>query len=315
METASAPRSADRPVALTGATGFIGGRFLARMARAGFPVRALTRRPPPDGPPGVEWVAGDLAGPAALTRLVRGARAVVHCAGAVRGASRAAFDRVNREGAARVARTAAEAGAADRFLNLSSLAARHPELSWYAASKRRGEEAVEGELPAGIRVASFRPTAVYGPGDREMRAFFRLLRRGVLLAPGPRGTRLTLLHVDDLVEAMVAWISAAEPPAGVFELHDGAPEGYGWTDLAEAARDTWGVRVRTVRPPEPFLAAAARANLVLARVVGRAPMLTPGKVREIRHPDWRCRNDALTEALGWVPSVRLRDALREGRTS
>src|SRR4051812_13123821 len=88
-------------VALTGATGFIGTALLEHLTAAGYAVRALYR--PRNGrvlqsAPGLKWVAGDLDDTDALDALIKGADAVVHCAGSVRGARRADFDRVNEKG-------------------------------------------------------------------------------------------------------------------------------------------------------------------------------------------------------------------------
>jgi nucleoside-diphosphate-sugar epimerase len=56
--------------------------------------------------------------------------------------------------------------------------------------------------------------------------------------------------------------------------------------------------------------AAARANLALARVFRYAPMLTPGKVRELRHPDWVCDDAALRRVTGWAPRFPLEAGMR-----
>ncbi|HCW90547.1 MAG TPA: epimerase, partial [Marinobacter sp.] len=77
-------------VALTGATGFIGGAISRQLLAGGIRVQALSRRPDRGGD-GIEWIAGSLEDPEALSCLVAGADAVIHCAGAVRGASAAAF--------------------------------------------------------------------------------------------------------------------------------------------------------------------------------------------------------------------------------
>jgi nucleoside-diphosphate-sugar epimerase len=77
----------------------------------------------------------------ALEALAAGTEAVIHCAGTVRGARRSDFDRVNAEGAGRVARAAAVLPRPPRFLLMSSLAARMPDD--YAGSKWRNECAVK----------------------------------------------------------------------------------------------------------------------------------------------------------------------------
>ena len=91
------------PIALTGATGFVGRRV---VALAGRPVRALTRRPQPPQP-GVEWVLGDLDDTNALARLCEGAAAVLHIAGVVNAADEAGFIGGNVTGTANVLAAAA----------------------------------------------------------------------------------------------------------------------------------------------------------------------------------------------------------------
>jgi hypothetical protein len=59
----------------------------------------------------------------------------------------------------------------------------------------------------------------------------------------------------------------------------------------------------------PLLGLAASANLGAARLLGYAPMLTPGKVREITHPDWLCNSHAFVLATGWRPAIDLEHGL------
>jgi nucleoside-diphosphate-sugar epimerase len=54
----------------------------------------------------------------------------------------------------------------------------------------------------------------------------------------------------------------------------------------------------------------ARLNLIAARVIGYAPMLTPGKVRELRHFNWVCDNTAINTATGWTPRILLAEGLQ-----
>ncbi|WP_435016259.1 NAD-dependent epimerase/dehydratase family protein [Tundrisphaera sp. TA3] len=73
---------ADWPILVTGASGFVGGHVARDLARSGFPVRGLTRRPPDirPGDPAIDWHVGDLRDPAHRRRALRGARGVVHAA-------------------------------------------------------------------------------------------------------------------------------------------------------------------------------------------------------------------------------------------
>jgi nucleoside-diphosphate-sugar epimerase len=294
-------------VALTGATGFIGSAVARRLAQAGLGLRALVR-PTADVsrlPPGVERVPGALDDAGSLARLVRGARAIVHCAGVVRGSAARDFDPVNVDGVARLARAVRAERPAPCIVHLSSLAARHPELSPYAASKRRGEEA----LAAAPAWTALRPPIVYGPGDRELLPLLRCMARGLAPIVGPRDGRLSLLYVDDLAEA-VARLVALPGTGQVFELDDGQPAGYTVGDIVAAVERWRGRGLVRVRVPAPLVGAVSRLNVLGARLRRRAPMLTPGKVREMRHPGWTCDNTALAGATGWQPGVRLDEGLR-----
>ena len=55
----------------------------------------------------------------------------------------------------------------------------------------------------------------------------------------------------------------------------------------------------------------AALNLPVSRILDYAPMLTPGKVRELSHSDWVCDNAALNSATGWTPRVLLPEGLRQ----
>lgn len=304
--------SASAPlVALTGGTGFVGRHIIERAARSGFRLRVLAREPSrlPPLPSGADVTTGDIADPVALGHLVAGADAVVHAAGSVRGATRAQFDRVNAAGSRACAR-AAQAAGVPRFLQISSLAAREPGLSHYAASKRAGEEEALA-LANDLAVTVIRPPAVYGPGDREMLPLFRLMAKGYAPVFGRKDARFSLLFVTDLADAVVSWAGAATAPTGVFEPDDGTPGGYDWPRVCETVAGLTGRPVRSLRLPAALLALPAGFNALAGRLSSFAPMLTPGKVRELRHPDWVCDTGGIIDALDWQPAFDLRAGLLE----
>jgi nucleoside-diphosphate-sugar epimerase len=251
-------------------------------------------------------VAGDLGDPDALRRLVSGCSAVVHAAGVVRGASRRDFDRVNTDGTAALCDVVAQTAPSARLLVLSSLAAREPALSWYAASKRAAEERVAA---SGLDWTILRPPAVYGPGDQEMRAVFRTMARGLAPVPGSPAARVSLIHVEDLARAILACLCSPQTRHRTLCLDDGKRGGYDWEELASVAGDVYGRKVHLLRVPGLLLDGVAGLNLQLARLRGRAPMLTPAKLRELRHPDWTVDNAEISALTDWRPSIRLRAGL------
>jgi nucleoside-diphosphate-sugar epimerase len=299
-----------RVVSLTGATGFIGSVLRQQLATCGVELRALGRDKSGTGADGTQWIRGTLEDEQALVKLTQGAHVVIHCAGRVRGRDARDFDSVNVQGSKRLMDAARRSGSCERFLLMSSLAARHPTLSWYAASKFEGERQVTAAAGA-IAVSIFRPTAVYGPGDRELRPLFDWLLRGWLVTLGPGHALLSFLHVYDLVEAVMQWLDAPVMHAQTFELCDGRAQGYSWASLASIASEVRHGPVRQAPVPATLLKGLARANLALSHFTRRAPMLTPGKVNELLHRDWTCSNARISAALGWEPRILLRQALQD----
>lgn len=296
-------------VALTGATGFIGQYVSAALLDRGWRVRALARPGKADrlpAGPNVEIQPGTLEDPEALRDLVRGCAAVVHLAGAIRGAGYRDFAAVNVAGTERLLDACLREVPLARFVHISSLAAREPRLSWYARSKHAGELLV---ADSGMTYDGLRPPAVYGPEDPAMAPVWRNLARGRLFRVAPRHARFSLLHAHDLGEAICRLLEAEAPANAMLEIHDGRRGGYGYPDLAGVAAERRRRKVRVLPVPAPLLHAAAGINLAIARLSGRMPLLIPGKVRELTHPDWVCDNAALERHLEWTPEIRLEDSL------
>jgi nucleoside-diphosphate-sugar epimerase len=295
-----------RTVAVTGATGFIGSHVVGRLGRGDWQVRILTRRVPAnaefaDVP--VDAVIGTLEDKRAVARLVHGVDAVVHAAGRIKARSHAEFFAANATGTRLLVEAAIAGGNRPRFVLLSSLAARQPQISDYAASKLAGEAELtrlDGDLPWSI----LRPPAVYGPGDSETLAFFRAVRVGLALRPPMRSARLSLLHVGDLATAVAAVLDAPSALPGALELDDGHG-GYGWDEVITVAARHLGVRPLRLPIPGLLLMGMAHLNEALHRATGDVAMLTRGKVREMLHADWATRDGALTAATGWRPQVDL----------
>ena len=300
-----------RSIAITGATGFIGGRIADRLLGAGYAVKALLRSTSPpktSHEPAIQWIHGALEEPGSLQRLVEDVDAVIHCAGIVRGITQQSFDEVNAAGVMRLARITAKQSPTPRFLLLSSLAAREPSISPYAASKRKGEQLI-ADISEPLPWTTLRAPAVYGPGDRALLPLFQLMSRGVAPILGPKEARFSLLHVDDLAAAVLHWL-ASDCSQRIYELDDGRTGGYCWEDAVKTAEALRGKRVVRIPVSAFALRRLAAGNVSLARLFGYAPMLTPGKVRELRHCDWVCDNRRLSRTIDWEPRISLEAGLR-----
>ncbi len=298
-------------LALTGITGFIGSNLFPALQEQGFSLRVLIRNPEKAAyyrSLGMEVVHGDLHDADSLDRLLENCEGIAHCAANVRGASREIFDTTNVE----PVRTLIELGkkhGIQRFFFMSSLAAREPTLSWYAESKYRAEQCLKKSADP-MTWLILRPPPVYGPGDKEMRPLFQTMARGLACLPAGEA-RVSLIHVDDLVNAIVSWFIDQSPKSGLFELHDGINGGYRWQDVIDIIASLHHRKIHRIAVPETLLRLVGRINLTVASVWGYNPMLTPGKVKEIFHPDWVCDNERLQEILNWQPRITLKEGLKK----
>lgn len=285
-------------VAVTGATGFLGRHLVRALAQDGWTPRVLVRRDPihplwRDLEIEIEVVAGDLKAPGALDRLCQGAEVVIHVAGLIKAASLEAFNAVNRDGAHAAALAAQKAGA--RFILVSSLAAREPQLSNYAASKRAGEDAVREACPSALVV---RPPAIYGPGDTETLALFELAAKSPVLPVLSPVSRIAMIHVQDAAAKLVAF--CRRPVSGLVELSDVRRDGYTWSEIMTAAGGAMDRKPALIRLPDQALTFAGILADAWSSASNNPSVFGLGKARELLHNDWSLSSAPMSEG---VPSV------------
>jgi uncharacterized protein YbjT (DUF2867 family) len=272
----------NRLVAITGATGFLGRRLVGRLSLAGWRVRILAR----DLASAAMWdgqtpemVHGNLQDTNALSRLVDGTDAVIHVAGLIKARKRADFFFVNEDGARRIA----IAAGGRHLIHVSSLAAREPSLSDYAASKRAGEDAVLDVAQATTTVV--RPPAIYGPGDRETLSLFKAARGPIVVTPGRSSARIAIAEVDDVASVIIDLLGARSAIRFV-TIGGDRPGGYGWHELVVAAARAVGGNPAIIAAPPWLVKAAGATSEVAGRWRNDPPIFTLGKARESLHPDW-----------------------------
>jgi nucleoside-diphosphate-sugar epimerase len=296
-------------VFLTGASGFIGRRLASSLLKQKYTVRALVRPgTAPDSriPAGCEQFEAGLSDVERLQHALKGVKAVIYCAGTVRGRTLEDFAAANIQGVEALSAALQASDSNPAMLLLSSLAASKPTVSDYALSKHQGEQVLRRNSKLAWTI--LRPPAVYGPGDREMLPVLKWIRRGMLVHAGPRDQRLSLLHVDDLVSAVSAWLATPESCLHqCYAIDDGTEEGYDWQAIGEAVS---GRALAAFKLPESLLKMAAFINLQFSRLLGYHPMLSPGKARELVEDQWLCDNGEFSQATGWRPELKLREGAR-----
>ena len=298
-------------ILVTGGTGFIGRHLVNRLAADGERVRVLSRTTPATLPEGVECVAGDLAGPGSLEPALAGVCRVVHLAALVPATRSAAADleRVNREGTARLARAAAEAGVR-QLVHVSSAgvygdragtaAAKEDDPpqpgTAYQRSKLAAEEALARTLlGSGVRWIILRPTLVYGPGSA---ALFRDVARRRLWLHGPAPGIVQPTFVADVVAVVAAALARDDVADRVFNV--GGERALDYRELIAAVASRIGrAPIQLTAPGWAERLAAAVGGLW--RASGREP---PQRVARLAHAavNWSVDTTRVRSVLGYEPT-------------
>ncbi len=289
-------------LAITGGTGFVGSHLVDAALSAGHEVAALTRSEQPPRP-GLTWITGSLADRKALHRLTQSAEAVIHVAGVLNAPDKAGFTTGNIDGT-RAMLDAATASGAKRFVHVSSLAAREPQLSMYGESKAQSEDLVTS---SGLDWVIVRPPAVYGPGDRETFELFKAAKRGFIPMP-PRG-RASYIHVTDLCRLLLVFADLAAPSELLVEPDDGHPGGWSHKAFGKALSQAVGnPSARTLSTPAWALRLGAMGDRLIR---GAGAKLTPDRANYFLHPDWVV--DPARAAPGdlWQPVIATPEGLEQ----
>lgn len=289
-------------IAVTGATGFVGGATLDRLIQQGYTVRALTRTKQNDRD-NVTWVKGALNDQKSLNALCENAAAVIHIAGVVNAPNPAAFIAGNVDGTASILQ-AAKDNHVHRFIHISSLSAREPQLSNYGASKAKAEQLVGASL---LDWTMIRPPGIYGPGDKDMLDLFKMAQKGYMLLP-PKG-RASLIHVNDLARLIVALLPAHEDAtAQIFECDDGQDNGWQHDIFGRAIGLAVGKHITAISAPKILLKIAALGDRLFR---GKKAKLTLDRANYLSHPNWVIDIAKRPSKNLWKPQIETRDGLKD----
>ena len=269
-------------VTIIGGSGFVGRYIAQRMARRGWRVRVACRRPnealfvKPYGAVGqVEPIQCNIRDEASTRRVIAGSAAVVNCVGLLWEAGKNTFDACQTDGAARVARLAAEEGVG-QMVHVSAIGADASSDADYAKSKAEGEAAVLAAFPG---ATILRPSIIFGTEDGFFNQFAGLARMLPVLPLVGADTKFQPVWVEDVADA-AAKAAAGEVTAGIYELG--------------------GPRVATFRECIELMLQIVRRNRLLVNIpfpiahlqgwfmqksswLGIQPMLTVDQVKLLKH--------------------------------
>jgi nucleoside-diphosphate-sugar epimerase len=313
----------NRPVLVTGGTGFIGRRLVAALGERRAQIRVLVR-----GPGAVETIVGDLTDAASLARACAGAHTVFHLAGFAHADARSTPEfaarhwTVNAEGTFRLL-DAARAAGVKRFVFLSTVKAvgdpgpRCIDETWdappetpYGQAKRAAEERVLAVgRESGMQTVILRPALVYGPGMKaNLLRLIEAVRRGWLPPLPETGNRRSLVHVDDVVQALL--LAAAHPAATgrTYFVTDGRP--CSGKELYRLIRQALGCPPRRWAVPATLLWGAVSLIDGARWLIGRRDRQAQAMLDKLL--GWACYDSRrIVNELGYRPIRDLESALPE----
>jgi len=246
---------------VVGGSGFIGRYVVKRLADAGHVVRVAVRDPEAAGflkPMGrvgqVVPTFANITQEAGLARAFEGADLVVNLVGILAEARRGDFDRIQAEGAGRVARLAAACGAT-KLVHLSAIGADAASASAYGRTKAEGEAAVRAAFPT---ATILRPSIVFGPEDQFFNRFGAMAAIAPVMPVIAGATKFQPVYVGDVADAVMAVLSRADA-APLYEL--GGPQIMTFREILGWIVAQTGRQRRLVTVPDSAASVLARLPL------------------------------------------------------
>lgn len=237
------PEIKKRNICVLGASGFVGRHLVNQLVKEGCRLRLIVRHPERHRDltvwPGVEVVDADVHDPEALKRAFAGCDTVINLIGILNEDRKITFQAAHVDLPRKIVQACAAQGVA-RLLHMSALnadAAKGP--SRYLRSKGEGEGIVHAASVQGLRVTSFRPSMIFGPGDHFFNRFATLLKLAPALPLACPEARFAPVYVGDVVHAFV---TALRDKATAGERYDlCGPRSYTLRQLVEYAARVLGI--------------------------------------------------------------------------
>ncbi len=235
-------------VFITGASGFVGQEVVKELLARGHKVKALMRRSLKKSKEWdkVEVVVGDCLHPAFLQEAVRGSEAVIHLVGIIREfpGRGITFERVHVEATKNVV-DATKAAGARRYLHMSALGARPEPADPYHVTNFRADRYV---MQSGLIYTIFRPSLIYGPGDRSLNLFARQIRRLPFIAIVGDGTyELQPVPVWTMAQAFALALELPHTDNKIYDV--GGPEPLTFNNIIDTIAAVLNRKVSKIHQP------------------------------------------------------------------
>ncbi len=318
-----------KKILITGATGFIGGFLVDEARKRGYEVFAAVRRTSnirhlenKD----IRIIEFDFTDGDRLNALIRDLPrfdCVIHNAGVTKSLRRDDYFEVNERNTARFIAALDKPGRTpDKFLFVSSLAAYGPgdpesgrpvlltskpcPVTAYGESKLAAEKFLTGR--AGLPYIIIRPTAVYGPGEKDIFGIIKLMCRGVDFRIGSGHQHLTFIYVKDLARLVLDTLESPRCNRAYFATDGNL---YGSRDLGDVVSRLLDRKMAHIVLPVWLAKVLAALTEFACRISGQPPGLNRDKLNELGARNWNCEVEPLRTELNFKAEYNLETGIKE----
>ncbi|MFC1884980.1 NAD-dependent epimerase/dehydratase family protein [Thermodesulfobacteriota bacterium] len=314
-----------KTVMITGSTGFIGSHLAEKFVEENIRTHLYTRRNDPliDSMEikGAKIHTGGMYDLRALKNSLKGADAIIHCAGATKALNKSGYLETNVQFTKNIL-NAMEEG--QRFIYISSQAAAGPSsgsipkkeddpskpLTHYGVSKLLAEKSVRewGKLNRNNYVI-IRPCVVYGPREKAVYQNFRFIKKGLLFLMGDGKLLLSIIHVKDLVKAIIAAAEHQSVGETYFACGDTS---HSWEEIGYSIKRALNRKhLLRIRLPLWLVYPFVYFSDALSLVTRKPALIDSQKLIEVKQAEWLCSNEKIKERLDWKPEIQLEEGIKQ----
>ncbi len=312
-------------VMITGASGFLGFHLIEAALKKGLEVHAAIRKSSDvthlKNKP-ITFTYPDFGSIESLQQHIEAKQYqyIIHAAGTTKANSEQEYNTINATYSFNLAKAAEEAQQpVKKFVFISSLAAAGPlenfdsvisenskssPVTSYGRSKLLAEEKLK---TLSIRPIILRPTAVYGPRDKDIFLIFKSIRNGIEPYIGTKSQRLSFVFAKDVASISIDALFSNE--SGIYNLSDG--HSYTRYALADCLKRLMKKRTIKFHLPKALVKTIASTLETTYRFTNKMPLLNKEKINELVAVNWVCDIDKARRELGYKPVYDLETGLKE----
>ncbi len=311
---------------ITGASGFLGYHLIEAALLQNFEVYAGVRKSSNTkhlDKNKVTVVELNMADTANVKKIIEenGINYIIHAAALTRAKTESDYNFSNAALTRNLAIAAAEGNTGfKKFVFISSLAALGPSqdgnpvkeddiphpLTWYGKSKLLAEKYLK-EIP-GLPFIVLRPTAVYGPREKDLFLIIQSIKKGIEVYIGRGEQKLSFVYVKDVAAIAVKCLES-KINGEFYNLADGKV--YDQYAFSDAAKNETGKKTLRLHLPLGIIKKVAAGMDLLYSRSSKTPVLNEDKVKELTAKDWSCSIEKIKNSEGFSPAYDLKSGMAE----